>query len=128
MRTKVEKTLYGWKKLLPVDVLHQTEHQFILPSGHYFLVLTMSTKPILLVMTSTFWKFYSFRKHNSITECEVMEVWKWKACNICKTGTKKLTAIQFNAKKFPLICSLMKICQWFPDKSWNMRYFETCDI
>ena len=52
------------------------------------------------------------------------KVWKRKDCNICKTGTKKLIAIQSNAKTFPLRCSLMKIREWFSKQALKHLLFK----
>ena len=51
-----------------------------------------------------------------------MEVWKSKACNICKTGTKKLIAIQFN--ECQNISSLMKIYELFSRQTLNNALFK----
>lgn len=49
---------------------------------------------------------------------------KMRSLQYCKTGTKALIAIQFNAKKFPRRCLLMKICQWFSTQTLKNALFK----
>ena len=68
--------------------------------------------------------FQKIKFHNRMWR-KARKVWKRKVCNICKTGTKKLIAIQSIAEIFPLRCSLMKYVKDFRSKPWNMCYLKT---
>ena len=68
--------------------------------------------------------FQKMKFHNRMWR-KAWKLWKRKGCNICKTGTKELIAIQSNDKTFPLRSSLMKHVNDFRSKPWNTCYLKT---